>query len=130
MQKKRYYQDEAINWVEIHLYSQMKGRICMLHNNLSIYDASIGCSSLMTPAGGSSGNLVSDILSALPSCIAKPFLDYQRTKSQKELLEFAIQAKRMEKEKILETMQVLAKYDQLTPELSDWLMQAYMQPIY
>lgn len=102
----------------------------MSYNGLSIYDANLSCSSLMTPTGGSSGNLLSDILSALPSSIAKPFLDYRRMKGQQELLELAICTKQLEKEKILETLQVLARYDQLTPELSNMLMRAYIQPVY
>lgn len=72
--------------------------------------------------------LMSDILSAIPSALAKPILDYQRTKAQRELCAIAIAARRRERAEILRTMQILAKYGQLTPELSQQLMVAYHQP--
>lgn len=79
---------------------------------------------LATYTGGVSG-FVSEILHAIPLALASPILAYQKTKSQKDLLIVAIEAKRQERSKILETMQVLAKHGALTPELSQQLMIAY-----
>ena len=62
--------------------------------------------------------------------LAAPILSYQRTRAQRELLAIAIEAKKEERSEILRTMQVLAKYGQLTPELSTQLMMVYMQQPY
>lgn len=79
---------------------------------------------------GSMGSIASEILNAIPLALAAPILAYQRTKAQKELLAILIEAKRQERSEILKTMQILAKYGQLTPELSQQLMVAYYQQPY
>lgn len=78
----------------------------------------------------STGSLASDILNAIPLALAAPILAYQKTRAQKELLAILIEAKRQERREILKTMQVLASYGQLTPELSQQLMVAYYQQPY
>lgn len=75
----------------------------------------------------SGGNVASDLLNAIPLALASPILAYQRTKAQRELLAIAIEAKRSERAEILKTMQILARYGQLTTELSHQLMMAYLQ---
>ena len=77
------------------------------------------------PYGGGS-NFVNDLISA----VASPILAYQRTKAQKKLAEIAIEARKCERDEILHTMRVLAKYGALTPELSQQLMVAYYQPAF
>lgn len=84
----------------------------------------------MTTYSGSTGNIASDLLNAIPLALAAPILSYQRTKAQKELLAILIEAKRSERSEILKTMQVLASHGQLTPELSQQLMVAYYQQPY
>ncbi|EEQ61969.1 hypothetical protein CBFG_05681 [Clostridiales bacterium 1_7_47FAA] len=81
------------------------------------------------PYGGGS-NFVNDLISAVPMAIASPILAYQRTKAQKKLAEIAIEARKCERDEILHTMRVLAKYGALTPELSQQLMVAYYQPAF
>lgn len=70
----------------------------------------------------------SELLNSIPMALAAPILSYQKTKAQKELLVIALEAKKEERSEILRTIQVLAKYGQLTPELSTQLMMVYMQP--
>lgn len=70
----------------------------------------------------------SELLNSIPMALAAPILSYQKTKAQKELLAIALEAKKEERSEILRTIQVLAKYGQLTPELSTQLMMVYMQP--
>ena len=82
------------------------------------------------PAGTTVTGYVADFLSALPMALAAPFLSYQRTKEQKELLAFLIEAKKQERSEILRTMRVLAQCGQLTPELSNQLMMIYIQQPY
>lgn len=79
---------------------------------------------LATYTGGIS-NFAQEIISAIPLALAAPILSYQKTKEQAKLLEIAIEAKRRERSEILKTMQILAKYGQLTDELSRQLMIAY-----
>ena len=67
----------------------------------------------------------SELLNALPMAIAAPILSYQKTKEQKDLIVVAVEAKRLERQKILDTMQVLAEYGALTPEIASQLMVAY-----
>lgn len=79
----------------------------------------------------SSGSIVSnfctDLLSSIPLALAKPILNYQKTKGQIELCKNAIEAKHLERKEILYTMQVLARHGQLTPEIFQQLMVAYTQ---
>lgn len=72
-------------------------------------------------------NALTAILSALPSAIASPFLEYQRTRAQKQSLMIAMEAKKVERMEILRTIRVLAQCGQLTKELSDVLLSAYYQ---
>lgn len=74
---------------------------------------------------GGLSNLTQDFLNAIPLALAAPILSYQKTKSQAKLIEIAIEAKKQERAEILKTMQILAKYGQLTNELSQQLMIAY-----
>ena len=67
----------------------------------------------------------SELLNALPMAIAAPFLSYQKTKAQKDLIMVAVEAKRLERKEILYTMWVLAEYGALTPEIVTQLMVAY-----
>lgn len=71
---------------------------------------------------------VAELLAAVPYALAKPILDYQKMKTQGKLYAIAIETRRQERADIMKTMQVLAKYGQLTPELSQQLMTAYYQP--
>lgn len=79
---------------------------------------------LATYTGGLSG-FAQEFLSAIPLALAAPILAYQKTRAQAKLLEIAVEAKRRERTEILRTMQILAKYGQLTDELSRQLMIAY-----
>lgn len=89
---------------------------------------------IMNRTGGNNGftvtSFTSELLNAIPMALAAPILSYQRTRAQRELLAIAIEAKKEERSEILRTMQVLAKYGQLTPELSTQLMMVYMQQPY
>ena len=67
----------------------------------------------------------SELINALPMAIAAPILSYQKTKAQKELIVIAVEAKRLERKEILRTMQVLARYGELTPEIATQLMTAF-----
>ncbi len=81
----------------------------------------------------STGGFLTDLLASLPNAIASPFLEYYRTKSQKDVLIFTMEARRLERADILLTMRVLAEHNQLTPELSQILSSAFYQaglPIY
>lgn len=84
----------------------------------------------LVPSDYGTSGLMAEILNAIPLALAAPILAYQKNKAQKELLAIAIEAKRRERTEILETMQILAKYGQLTPELSQQLMVAYYQQPY
>lgn len=75
-------------------------------------------------SGGLKG-FAQELLAAIPLALASPILNYQRTKKQADLIAIAIEAKRRERTEILKTMQILARYGQLTPELSQQLMLAY-----
>ena len=74
--------------------------------------------------GGVSG-FTQDLLSSIPLALAAPILEYQKTKSQANLLAVAIEAKRRERTEILKTIQILSANGQLTEELSRQLMFAY-----
>lgn len=87
-------------------------------------------SSGLAPSSNGASGLMAEILNAIPLALAAPILAYQRTNAQKELLAIAIEAKRRERTEILETMQILAKYGQLSAELSQQLMVAYYQQPY
>lgn len=78
----------------------------------------------------SDNGFMAGILNAIPLAIAAPILRYQRTKAQRELLEIAIEAKRLERVEILKTIQVLAQNRMLTSELAQLLMAAYYQPAF
>jgi len=82
------------------------------------------------PAGTTVTGYVAEFLSAVPMALAAPFLSYQRTKDQKELLVFLIEAKKQERSDILRTIRVLAQCGELTPELSNQLMMIYFQQPY
>ena len=71
--------------------------------------------------------LVAEILNAIPMALAAPILKYQTTKAQKESFTIAIEARHQERTAILKTMQILAEFGQLTPEISQQLMVAYYQ---
>lgn len=86
--------------------------------------------SISTPASGVS-NLFTELLSSIPSALARPLLEYQRTKEEARLVELAIKAKQVERVEILKTIRVLAENGQLTPEISQTLLCSYYQaPIY
>lgn len=70
-------------------------------------------------------SLAKELLSAIPLALAAPVLEYQKTRSQAKLLEISIQARYQERTEILRTIQILAKYGQLTEELSCGLLIAY-----
>lgn len=74
------------------------------------------------------GSLASALLSAIPYALAKPILDYQRTKEQADLMKVALEVRKQERADILATMRVLAQYGQLTPDLYQMLMVAYGLP--
>lgn len=76
------------------------------------------------------GGLAEALLAAIPMAFASPILAYQKTKAQKDLIKIAIESKRRERNEILKTIQILAKYGQLTPELAQQLMAAYYQPAF
>lgn len=94
-----------------------------------LMNVSNSSSALATPTGGANG-FMAELLNAIPLAFASPILAYQKTKAQKELVALAIEAKRRERTEILRTMQILAKYGQLTAELSQQLMVAYYQQPY
>lgn len=71
------------------------------------------------------GGFAQELLSAIPFALAAPILAYQTRKVQQKLIEISIAAKRSERLEILKTIQILAKYGQLTDELSRQLMIAY-----
>lgn len=77
---------------------------------------------------GSVNGFVAELLAAVPYALARPILNYQKTKAQEKLYAIAIETRRQERADIMQTMQVLAKYGQLTPELLQQLMTAYYQP--
>lgn len=81
-------------------------------NNLSTYTSSVG-------------EFTQDFLSAIPLALASPILVYQKTKAQAKLLEITVEARRAERMEILRTVQILAKYNQLSDELFVLLMAAY-----
>ena len=81
----------------------------------------------LTPSTTPVGSFLTGILSSIPSSIAKPILDYQKTKAQKELIALAIEAKKIERIEILRTLRALAECGQLTPELSSALLLGYCQ---
>lgn len=74
------------------------------------------------------GGFVTELLSSIPSALARPILDYQRMKTQESLMKLALEAKKAERIEILKTMRVLAEKGQLTPEISQALLSAYYQP--
>ena len=84
--------------------------------------------SLSTSNNTTIGSLASELLSAIPYALAKPILDYQRTKKQADLIKTALEARKQERADILATMRVLAQHNQLTPELYQMLMIAYGLP--
>lgn len=100
------------------------------YGELSVYPGTAGVN-----------GFVAELLAAVPYALAKPILDYQKirtqeklysiaieTRKQERLYSIAIEVRKQERADIMQTMQILAQYGQLTPELSQQLMTAYYQP--
>lgn len=69
--------------------------------------------------------LLHDLLASIPNAIAQPILAAIKTAKQAEIIEAQIAATSLERMRILETIQVLAKTGNLTPELGNALMAAF-----
>lgn len=75
------------------------------------------------------GEFVSSVLSAIPTAIAKPILDYQRVNVQRDIIMSAIEANQRTREDIMETIRTLGKEGKLTPELMTMLFASYNQAL-
>ena len=85
-------------------------------------------SKVFETSSGKTGGLLGELFSMIPEALARPILEYHRTEAQRELFKIAIEAKKMERIEIMRTIQVLAEYNKLTPEILQYLMSAYCLP--
>ena len=84
---------------------------------------------LISTPSSNVGEIVSSALSAVPTALAKPFLDYERVKTQGNIVMKAIDANQKTREDIMNTIRSLGMAGKLTPELSQRLFTAYNQAL-
>ena len=74
-------------------------------------------------------SILGTVAGAIPSGLAKPLLDHQRIKYQKELIEKVIEANKQTKADLMHTLRELASQGQLTPEIVGHIFAAYNQAL-
>lgn len=84
---------------------------------------------LVSTSSTGAGEFVSSVLGALPTAVAKPFLDYKRMTVQGDIITHAIEANQKTREDIMKTIRDLGMAGQLTSELAQLLFAAYNQAL-
>ena len=77
------------------------------------------------------GNMSGDgiVLSALPTALSRPFLEYRRIGAQASVIIKAMEMNEKSRADIMKTIRELGSAGQLTPELVQYLFAAYNQAL-